>query len=343
MRKDAKFQKFMNSSNFLITWFYAEHEQDESFYPSVGGNTSTPEYQKVYWKCVYDFYRSASLLQKNPVKYLFFTNLPNIPTDVDGLNLAAFFDEAGIETEILELSNKTPKGWYGAWRSQFYLFDVLALLNSKYSGNFLILDSDIFVTKDLNAVFQDIEKHGILSYDCGYHDTSTINGISTEQMRMLYAEIFGIKAEKRDKLRYKGGEFIGLTSAVLPTILTCYRKLWESNYSLYEKKMTKLNEEAHFLSVIYHHLGKDESLANQYIKRMWTAWQCDNITTGDEQLALWHLPAEKKYLFSDMVKILQRSISADEYIEILKKKSGIPGMRCMRKLKRIMIRLMERL
>lgn len=45
--------------NYLITWFYAEKKDDESFYPSVGGNTSSPEYQKVYWRCVYDFYRKA--------------------------------------------------------------------------------------------------------------------------------------------------------------------------------------------------------------------------------------------------------------------------------------------
>lgn len=80
-------------NNYLITWFYAEKRDDESFYLSVGGNTSSPEYQKVYWKCVYDFYRTAQLTQQaDEVQYLFFTNVPNIPTDLEGLNLAEFFE-----------------------------------------------------------------------------------------------------------------------------------------------------------------------------------------------------------------------------------------------------------
>lgn len=175
--------------NYLITWFYAEKKEDESFYPSVGGNTSSPEYQKVYWRCVYDFYRTAQLTQKKSnVKYLFFTNVPNIPTDIDGLNLARFFVDTGVKVQQLELTNRTPKDWYGAWRNQFYLFDVLKYLENSCVGNFLILDSDIFVTQDLSDVFRDIEKNQIIAYDCGYKEDVSINGISIQQMRQLYSD-----------------------------------------------------------------------------------------------------------------------------------------------------------
>lgn len=179
-------------NNYLITWFYAEKKEDESFYPSVGGNTSSPEYQKVYWRCVYDFYRTAQLTQKKSnAKYLFFTNVPNIPTDIDGLNLAQFFYDANVEIKQLELTNRTPKDWYGAWRNQFYLFDVLEYLKNRYDGNFLVLDSDIFITQDLSNVFYDIEKYQIISYDCGYREDVSINGISIQQMRQLVAKFNG--------------------------------------------------------------------------------------------------------------------------------------------------------
>lgn len=46
--------------NYLITWFYAENKDDESFYPSVGENTSSPEYQKVYWHYNVEKYRKIN-------------------------------------------------------------------------------------------------------------------------------------------------------------------------------------------------------------------------------------------------------------------------------------------
>lgn len=328
--------------NYLITWFYAEKKDDESFYPSVGGNTSSPEYQKVYWRCVYDFFRTAQLTQTvSNVKYLFFTNVPNIPTDIDGFNLAQFFGQAGVKVERLELTNRTPKDWYGAWRNQFYLFDVLSYLKNHDVGNFLILDSDIFITQDLLPVYQEIEQNQMIAYDCGYGEDVSINGISINQMRTLYSKFSGGGCDS--KLRYKGGELIGVTSGLIPEILDCYSKLWKFNYELYQKKEMKLNEEAHFLSVIYHHLDFDESLANKYIKRMWTAVKCDNVVSGDEKLALWHLPAEKKYAFETMFTFLQEDCSKTQYNLYLRGLLHIPGNKMIRKMRKTMIRIQEKI
>lgn len=145
--------------NYLMTWFYAEKETDKSFYPSVGGNASFLEFQKVYWRCGYDFYRSAQLAQTaNKVKYLFFTNVPNIPTDIDGLSLDKFFEVAGVKVMQLELTNRIPKDWHGVWRNQFHLFDILEYLKSYFIGNSLIFDSDIFVAQNLLPAFRDIQK-----------------------------------------------------------------------------------------------------------------------------------------------------------------------------------------
>ncbi len=72
-------------ADYIITWLYAESPDDESYYPSVGGNTSSAGFQEVYWRCVYVFYKSALLTQKNQsVQYMFFTNVFDIPTDVGG-------------------------------------------------------------------------------------------------------------------------------------------------------------------------------------------------------------------------------------------------------------------
>lgn len=328
--------------NYLITWFYAEDKDDESYYPSVGGHTSTPEFQKVYWKCVFDFYRSAQLTQ-NPdsVRYLFFTNVPNIPTDVDGIPLADFFRETKIEVRRLDLTYRTPKDWYGSWRNQFYLFDILRCLSENYAGNFLILDSDVFITQNLLPVFQEIQKKRVLCYECGDDASGQINGISISQMKSLYTDFSsGMDPEG---IRYRCGEIIAITSDVIPDMLRCFYDLWKYNYTLYEKKENKLNEEAHFLSLIYHHLGYDNIYANPYIKRMWTALRHDNIAKGDENLTIWHLPAEKKYLFDYMAGFLNQPVTREACIRELRAKSHIPGWKATRYTKRFIARVWEKM
>lgn len=176
--------------NYLITWFYGETKDNESFYPSVGGNTSSPEFHKVYWKCIYDFYRSAIITNGAAIQYRFFTNVPNIPTEIDGVNLQQFFLDNGIEVIHLELSKKTPSDWYGAWRNQLYEFDILKELSKEQGNCYLILDSDILIRKELSPVFNNIKENGAICYECGYELNHDINGISIAQMRTLYDEIY---------------------------------------------------------------------------------------------------------------------------------------------------------
>lgn len=326
----------MVKDNYLITWFYGEKKDDESFYPSVGGNTSSEEFQRVYWCCVYDFFKSAKLTQNSELKYLFFTNVEKIPTDIYGINIDAFLKEAGVEVVRLELTYKTPKDWYGAWRNQFFVFDILKYLRNQNQtdANYLILDSDIFITKDLTPVFEDIGHNNIITYKCGFEDDYSIHGISGNQMTELYRNYILSSSDSvtKDigKIVYKGGEFIGITSSVIPGILETFDGLWEYDHKLYEQQKVKLNEEAHFLSVIYHHLGYDESIANKYIKRMWTALRYDNIHRGDENLLLWHMPAEKKYLFVKMAQYMKKDITEEDFLSTLRQWAGIPGLRIVR-------------
>ena len=327
-------------ADYIITWLYAESPDDESYYPSVGGNTSSAGFQEVYWRCVYVFYKSALLTQKNQsVQYMFFTNVFDIPTDVGGVNICRFFDDNNVWVQRLELTNRTPKDWYGAWRNQFFLFDILRYLQD-VDGNFLILDSDCFITKDLSRVFKEIEEKKIVSFKGKGHGLDyPVNGISTAQMRMLYQEFFGEASE----LEYKGGEWIAVNSSMVPRIINEYKKLWKLNYQKYLSQEVKLNEEAHFLSMIYVRLGHQESAGDQYIKRMWTAVRYDNVVASDVEFPIWHLPAEKKYGFKKMFFYFKTEPTQEQYLDRLKKTIGVLENRNWRKLKKARIKIKEKL
>ena len=288
--------------NYFISWFYSEQADDESYYPSVGGSSSSAEFQYVYWRCIYVLYRSALITNKNVVTdWLFFTNVKNLPT-VDGVDFAQFFEENHIKVVYLELTRKTPKDWYGAWRNQFYLFDVLEYLKD-LDGNHLILDSDCVVPYSLETLYKEIAKERVLTLPIDYSVEKDINGCSIEEMRKVYSSFFSV--DNPSDLLYMGGEFIAMSSEAVRELLPVFYEIWDKNYRLYEQKQKKLNEEAHTLSLCYYRMGKQNELGRKYIRRIWTDMNLDQVQENDYKLPIWHLPAEKKFGFALLFKALK--------------------------------------
>lgn len=318
--------------NYIITWFYAENKDDESYYPSVGKKTSSFEFQKVYWRCVYDFYASAFLTQDKKVKYLFFTNLHKLPPDVDGVDMGAFFKENNVEVIRTELTGKTPADWFFQFRNQFYVYDIIEKLKD-IPGNHLILDSDCMFTKDISDLFSEIENDGAVAYPVRHEADYPINGISHNGMKRLYKEFYGTEMPE---LEYLGGELISFRSDIADDIMREYRILWDMNYKLYEEKKEKLNEEAHFWSFIYYKLGFRKLAGSNYTRRIWTAAQLDDMTKQDAELPIMHLPAEKRYAFKTMFKKLVKGEITDDraFRHVLRKVLLVddPGLRHTRRL-----------
>ena len=123
---------------------------------------------------------------------------------------------------------------------------------------------------------------------------------------------------------------------MITPLLEEYRKLWPLNYMRYEQQAFKLTEEAHFLSTLYYRLGCTNNIADEYIKRMWTALQCDNVEKKDGNLPIWHLPAEKKYGFEKLFAWFadNENITREDYLRMSDRVIGVSGSRSMRALRR---------
>ena len=66
----------------------------------------------------------------------------------------------------------------------------------------------------------------------------------------------------------------------------------------------------------------------------------DTAQAGDEALAMWHLPAEKKYGFVKLYNWFRTGThTREEYLAYLGKVMMIPGSRTIRKLRRGIKRL----
>lgn len=316
-------------SNYIISWFFSESKNDESYYPQVGGRASSDNFKNIYWKCILDFYYSSRI--NNDCKHIFFTNVNNIPEILDGINIKKFFYDNNIEIINIDLTNKTPKNWFNAWRNQFYIFDILqyVALNLNDHDNVIILDSDCLIMKNLDNVFEKIRKSKCIAYEIKYPFDYKINGITRKDMKEIYNDVY---KENIEEISYYGGEFIGVTIPTAKLIIEEYKTLWDKNYEFYKKGKNKLNEEAHFLSVIYTKLNLNNNKASEFIKRMWTSNTFSNVEDDDKNLYIWHLPAEKKTGFIYFYKYISLDrINKENLNKISSKLMGVPKKDILKK------------
>ncbi|GAB4487565.1 MAG: hypothetical protein OHK0019_02770 [Saprospiraceae bacterium] len=280
---------------YICTWIYLDSPEESSEYPQVGKKSHLADFQKVYWKCVAVFFALST--QFNPQRrHLLFSNkqLEEFP-EVEGFDLKNFLKNKNVEVATLPLTWQTPEGYFGKWRNQFYIFDILKFIENSYKpsgdeSSFIILDSDCIINRPLDALFAEIQRHGLLALPIHYSDTHDINGVTRQQMRQIYAELDG--KDPGETPIYYGGEIFAATLPIIRKINALAPKVWQKMLERHRAGAIKLNEEAHFLSYCYHKIGNFGSLEG-FIKRIWTSPHYSNLQPDDANLPIWHLPSEK--------------------------------------------------
>lgn len=295
--------------DFICTWIYLDSPEESSEYPQVGKKSHLADFQKVYWKCVAVFFALST--QFNPQRrHLLFSNkrFEEFP-DVDGFDLKSFLKNKNVEIVTIPLTWQTPEGYFGKWRNQFYIFDILEFIEKEHrrfemspahspqtrppssdDPAFVILDSDCIINRPLDALFAEIKKHGLLALPMPYSDTHNINGVTREEMRKIYTELDD--KDPGENPVYFGGEVFAATLPVVRQINAIAPGVWQKMLERHRAGQPKLNEEAHFLSYCYHKIGRFGSL-DSFIKRIWTSPHFSNLRPNDANLPIWHLPSEK--------------------------------------------------
>lgn len=319
-------------TDYIATWFYRESADEASFYPQMGQRGDSALVHSVYMQIQVPFFRTFR--HYNPAaRLLFFTNLrrEGLPRFLLGL-----FDELGVETVTLPYERRPPKGWYGAWQNQFYLYDILGWMGGRMKADdaLLVCDADCLCRTPLDGLFDEIRKQGSALYEFITDRSATINGITLPEMEAFYTDCYG--TPPRSPLAYYGGEFIGLRGDSVCRINEVYAGLWAFNLARAGSREPKLNEEAHVLSVLAERLDLRNAVANRYVKRMWTSPQFNNVRPEDERLAVWHLPYEKKRGLYRLFRLLekQKGLGDEErFWHRAKELTGVPAVSLRKRLR----------
>jgi hypothetical protein len=317
--------------NYIGTWLCADEKGEESKYHQTGELSSSQSHQNIYWRCIVVFFVTSKHFNKEE-DHILFTNVDEIPI-VDGIEIAKVLERLKVKVIQTDFKYKTPPGYFGSWRNQFYEFSIFEYIANNYddSSNFLILDSDCIFTKPSSEIFSKATANdGFLSSKSEYSPEHNINGLTRKDMQLLYADLLGRKVEKIPD--YHIGEFFLCSAKNVKTIFRDFLELWPQLIQRHKNGQPKFNEEAHILSYLYYKNDFVGGGANPYIRRIWTnPVFLRNVKENDILLSIWHLPAEKtigiKQLYNTFSKNSFNTKFKDEQLfSILSKKLGIPTL-----------------
>ncbi len=297
----------------VATWLYAEPEAEQSLYPRVTGEggSASAQFQAVYWRCAVA--SLATSRRMNPgAQHVFYTNLGALPV-VDGHDLTALFAAWDVEVVRLEYSFLPPEGYYGQWRSQFYVFDILRHLAGRLADGdvAVLLDSDVVWARPATRLVAATRRAGALTYDVGLEPDLPEHGLSLREMGGLYAEVLDALGIDRPPPEapppYTGGEIVAATGATLRRLDALAGPMWAEMLRRHAAGLPRFYEESHALSFLYYALDILDGTANPFIRRIWTTLEeGSDARPTDLSLALWHVPAEKRtgfrHLFEEVVR-----------------------------------------
>ena len=314
----------------------SDAEGEESQYPQVGGVSSSASFLDVYWRCVALFFASSS--RHNPdAQHKLFVNRPDVP-DIGSFKTGAFLKKLGVEVVVVPFTYAPPPDYYSAWRSTFYLLDVIKHISavSQPGEQHLVTDSDCLFIKNAQSLAQAINQYGLLTYDTQFPPEEDANGLSRLGLRALYEDLDGCTISEIPG--YCGGDIFAGTSAGIQQFSAAIDPVWKESLERHARHESHFNTEEHFLSYLAYKLGYAVGTANPFISRIWTGRKYQTAKLSDFDLTLWHLPAEKKYglrrLFSAMTQPDSRFWTVpvgDEFARYVASYMGIPKSSMIKK------------
>jgi len=286
----------------VATWIVQDSDEEASFYPQTGMKSSaSPRVYEMYWRCVACFFATAFRVTGNTYRFVLYTSVESIPARLQGV-----LEDCGVHVEQLSSKHLPPKGYFGQWRNQFYILDIIQHMTARDRiADCLVLDSDCLFVSSIETLFERVVTEGVLTYNVGLPADEIINGLTRIQMRDLFGSLRGKSLATPPQ--YFGGEIFTANASALLRFNAEIEPLWNECLHRASRGEAKLNEEAHFLSYLYLKFCYKDGTANDFIKRIWTQRRYRTGTESDLMLPIWHVPAEKRFGFRDLYpRVLDR-------------------------------------
>lgn len=318
--------------HLITTWFYVQSKDEGGAYAQLSGDPSTEKFRDVYRRCLAVFFQSARMANPDADLILYLNEPWNPAASRVASKVANVMQDLNVEIRIIKYGHCPPATFVKSWRNQFFVLDVLDDLAGlmKPSDTGLVLDSDIIWSgRSTEEMWNTLRREGISTYKLGYSSSNVVNGLSMDTLAEL-GRSSGII--QNAELAYSGGEFVGGNGMRLRELSDSAHHAWQALMGHHTDDPTVQFEEAHLLSVAYSTLGVDPGGMNNFVRRLWTQpFKFRNVGPEDISLALWHVPAEKKYGIRRLYKAMFSKsnnkysyINQEKWNKVCLRQIGIP-------------------
>lgn len=292
------------ATNYICTRLYCDSSKEASLFPNSGSKhkSSDSEFQNIYWKCICVMFASSNKVNKG-CEHLLFTNKKNIPKEFRNI-----LEHLRVKVVILEMRYKTPAGFYDRFKNTFYILDAIKYLskNLQLNDKVIFIDSDCIWMKSINPIIEDINKFGLINYECFYPVNYNINSLTRTEYKEIYGELLNKKITETPT--HFGAEILASDIHTLKRVASEFDIIWQDMLNRFQNSKKKFVTEEHLLSYIYYKLNLANGVGGKYIKRMWTT-RYNNLDGTEHNLTVWHLPAEKNKSFNILFNELNISSS----------------------------------
>lgn len=290
----------MSGPTLLATGFVVDAPGQGTTFPSAGGNSANPKVQAIYWRCIASLFASARIT--NPAQRLaLFCNVR--PPVLAGVDIAKVLEGYGVELRLTPLTARLPQGRTAAWGNVLYFFDILTALEGEPDDlRFALVDSDVLVTAPLEPLWALFDAEEFAGYIVETAVDAPVNGLTRREMAKVAS---GLTGRDFAPLPHFGGELFATTISAWRRNRTVFDTMLEQASSGTGPAAGVLTEE-HIFSIAFALLDQPASNAQGIIKRIWTSPRHSTAAPGDENLPIWHLPAEKRYGLADLYHWLAR-------------------------------------
>ena len=276
----------------LATWFHGDTAELRGEYAQMRGDSTSPGHWRVYLDCIDLFLASAR--RWNPDLRLAVVLNPAAAESL-GDRRTALWAASGAEVLVVENTHRAPTGFHGQWQNQFFVLDCLRALAERAAAEetVVLADSDCLVTRSLADLDDAVRRQGRAFYAVPFPEDVEINGLSRRQLAAVAAELHGRTVP--GALPYLGGEFLAFRADLLPADLDRFDTAFTWALDRAGSGLSHPNEEAQLISAVLAPDLPAASLTTSAVRRMWTQpWTLRNAGPADRDVAIWHLPAEKR-------------------------------------------------
>ncbi|MDE2436139.1 MAG: hypothetical protein KGM49_07765 [Sphingomonadales bacterium] len=307
----------------LATGLVIDRQGQGTTFPSAGGNSANSKVQAVYWRCVVAFFASARLADPHQRLALFCNDEP--PT-IDGVQITRVLARYGVELRRVPLTTRLSADRTTSWGNALYFHDIMTSLEGEPDSlRLALVDSDVLVTQPLDRLFAMLDRAEFVGYPVETAPDEVVNGMTPREMAVCAG---GLVGKPFQPLVHFGGELFATAVGAWKRHSKLFRAILDQA-AYGQGPGSGITTEEHVYSIAFALLGNDVATAEGLIKRIWTSPRHNTVQPGDENLPIWHLPAEKRYGLADLFHWLARNdfpvtLPPGQFLEKAKALCGVP-------------------